>query len=122
MSIKINEIVYLTLSEAAMIMDIHPTLMSHYVHRNEFPGMIDLNDHEPMVGEIARHSMQVPEEKIAKFSNERQRRYYLIPFNSVLEKMERRKNRKVNAEINKKKKALKKAGLDQDVQIDIEVL
>jgi homoserine acetyltransferase len=118
MSVDINGTVYLTLSEATLVMGIHPTLMSHYVHRNEFPGTIDLNSYEPMVEAMVKHGMQVDHEKISASVNKRQRRYYLIPFTSVMDKMNRRTQRKINAEINKKKKALKESGL----QIDIEVL
>ena len=121
MAIKIGEETYLTVPEAITFMNIHAALMSRYIHRGEFAGVIDLNSTEPLTEAMAKHGVQVDENTIVQKGN-RIRRFFLIPVSSLVNKMARRVERKFNAAVKKKAKADKKAGVPQvDIELDIEV-
>jgi hypothetical protein len=106
MSIEINGECYLTVTEAAFVLKTTASMMAHYIYRSEFRGIIDTNSSDPLIAALAKHRIDLDEEEYAKLLN-RNRAVMLIPFSSVLDKMVRRKERRMTAKIRKQQKLQK---------------
>ena len=100
MAVEINGETYLTVTEAAFILKTPASHMTRMIYKSEFRGLVNINDNDPLIKKLAEHRIDLNEEEYAKLAS-RVRAVYLIPFSSVLDKMARRKERKIVAKIRK---------------------
>jgi hypothetical protein len=103
MSVKIDGKIYLTVPEATFLLGIKPSLMAHYIYRGEFSGIIYLNEKDHFQSMINESGIVIDHDKVAAFFN-RERKSYLIPADSVVEKYQKRSEKISRREAKKKQK------------------
>jgi len=81
-ALKINDIVYVTLSEMTSILDVSRPMIDYWIKRNQIDGIINMDDVQMIEQYIGT---EIPTLKKRKYKN------YIVPLSEVLKKKERAK-------------------------------
>ena len=116
MPVLIGNDLYLTSPEAQLLMGISSGLIAHYFYRNEFRGVIDINDQRPFMAAIKLTGIEIDPVLMEKFQK-KSKSQYLVPMASVITKMMRRETRKMTAKENAFSDMLKKQEKEREKEI-----